>query len=466
MNESSATPPTSVTHSSDAETFGADRPQSLKRTLRLPSLLLFGLAYLTPLIVVGTFGVIAETTGGASTSAYVIALVAMLFTANSYGCMARAFPVAGSAYTYVRQVIDSRLGFLVGWAMILDYLFLPMVIWLIGGSYLQAQFPGIPMPIWILAFIVITTLLNIIGIKVADRVNLVLMSFQLLVIVFFVALSAAHMLTGQGPTSLLSASPFTGQDSSMAMITAGAAVAAYSFLGFDAVTTLTEETVDPKRTVPRAILLVALISGVIFIVVSYATQLVHPGAVFADTDSAGLEIAMTIGGSLFGAIFLAALVIAQFTSGLAAQAAGSRLLFAMGRDGVLPRKWFAYVQPRLQTPLFSIITVGVVGLLAMLMDVSTSTSFINFGAFIGFGMVNLSVIVYWTSHRRRGRSLNPLTYVVLPALGFIVIAYLLTRLDIHAITIGSIWLVIGIVILAGITRGFRKAPPELSVDES
>src|SRR5664279_2287578 len=118
---------------------------TLVRTLKLPSLVLFGLAYMTPLIVLGIFGVVAETTSGASASAYLVATVAMLFTASSYGRMAAAYPVAGSAYTYVRRTIDSRIGFLVGWAVLLDYLFLPMVIWLIGGAYLQAQFPGVPM---------------------------------------------------------------------------------------------------------------------------------------------------------------------------------------------------------------------------------------------------------------------------------------------------------------------------------
>ncbi|MFC7766820.1 APC family permease [Leucobacter soli] len=191
---------------------------TLTRTLKLPSLVLFGLAYLTPLIVLGIFGVIASETGGASASAYLVALIAMLFTANSYGRMARAFPVAGSAYTYVRRTIDGRVGFLVGWAIMLDYLFLPMVIWLIGGSYLQAQFPGVPMPVWILGFILITSVLNIVGIKVADRTNLVLMTFQILVIAFFVALSIGSVVSTDGAGGLVSASPFVGIDAGFAGI--------------------------------------------------------------------------------------------------------------------------------------------------------------------------------------------------------------------------------------------------------
>lgn len=438
---------------------------TLTRTLKLPSLVIFGLAYLTPLIVLGIFGVIASQTGGASASAYLIALVAMLFTANSYGRMAAAYPVAGSAYTYVRKTIDGRVGFLVGWATMLDYLFLPMVIWLIGGSYLQAQFPQVPMPVWILGFIVLTTALNIVGIKVADRVNLVLMTFQILIIAFFVALSLADVLRNNGASGLVDASPFTGIDASLVDIAGGAAIAAYSFLGFDAVTTLTEETIEPRRTVPKAIMLIALIGGGIFVLVAYAVQLVHPGGIFENSDAAGFEIAQRIGGNLFGAVFLAALVIAQFTSGIAAQAAGSRLLYAMGRDGVLPRSFFGRLNPRWRTPVFSILAIAAVGLIAIFMDVATSTSFINFGAFIAFIMVNVSVIVYWARARKAGRKLNPVFYLVCPAIGVVVIGFLLSQLDIHAVTLGSIWLVVGLVILGITTRGFRAQPPQMALDE-
>ncbi|WP_461640307.1 APC family permease [Leucobacter sp. BZR 635] len=437
---------------------------ALTRTLKLPSLVLFGLAYLTPLIVLGIFGVIAQETGGASASAYLVALIAMLFTANSYGRMAKAYPVAGSAYTYVRRTIDGRVGFLVGWAIMLDYLFLPMVIWLIGGSYLTAQFPGIPMPVWILGFIVITSALNIIGIKVADRANFILMSFQILVIAFFVALSIASVARADGAGALFSSGPFVGADAGFTGIAGGAAIAAYSFLGFDAVTTLTEETIDPKRTVPRAIMLVALIGGGIFVLVAYVTQLVHPGGSFTNPDTAAFDIATQVGGNIFGAVFLAALVVAQFTSGLAAQASGSRLLYAMGRDGVLPKRLFGALNDRFKTPVFSILAISVVGLIAMFMDVATSTSFINFGAFIAFIMVNISVIVYWAKERREGRQHNPLFYLVAPTIGVVVIAYLLTRLDIHAITLGAIWVLVGVVILGFTTRGFRRQPPELAVD--
>src|SRR5664279_3648161 len=166
-----------------------------------------------------------------------------------------------------------------------------MVIWLIGGAYLQAQFPGVPMWIWIVGFIAITTVLNILGLKVANRANFILMAFQVLVIGLFVALSIGTVVANDGTAGLVSAGPFAGIESSFAGITAGAAIAAYSFLGFDAVTTLTEETIEPRKTVPRAILLVALIGGVVFVLVSYTTQLVRPGGFFENSSSAAFDIA-------------------------------------------------------------------------------------------------------------------------------------------------------------------------------
>jgi amino acid transporter len=438
---------------------------ALTRSLTLRSVVLFGLAYMAPLIVLGTFGIVAESTGGSTPSAYLLALIAMLFTAFSYGRMAAAFPVAGSAYTYVRRTIDSRVGFLVGWALLLDYFFLPMVIWLIGGAYLQAKFPGVPFWVWIIAFIATTTVLNILGVKVAEKANYLLMAFQLLVIVIFVALSLRHVVHTDGGGALLSAHPFVNSATTFSGISAGAAIAAYSFLGFDAVTTLTEETLDPRRNIPRAILLVALIGGGIFVLVAYATQLVHPGGTFKDSSSAAFDIAKTIGGDFFGSVFLAGLVVTQFASGLAAQASASRLLFAMGRDNVLPRKFFGAIHPKYRTPALNILLTAAIGLIALRMNVATSTSFINFGAFTAFTLVNVSVIAYFLRERKAGRRHRTVSYVAVPLLGAAADLWLLTQLDNKAITLGLSWLVLGIVYLGVMTKGFRTPPPEMEFTE-
>jgi putrescine importer len=428
----------------------------LQETLGLRSVVLFGLAYMAPIIVLGIFGVIAVKSDGGSGGSYVLATVAMLFTALSYGLMAKHFPVAGSAYTYVRKSLDARAGFLVGWAILLDYLFLPLVIWLIGGSYLTAQFPGVPFWVWIVAFMVITSALNIIGLQVAEKANFVLMAFQLLILALFVILTITH-LVGHSQ-SLFSLKPFTG-DGGFTAIAAGTAVAAYSFLGFDAVSTLTEETRDAERNIPRAIVLVALIGGAIFIVVSYFATLVSPGGTFDDADSLSSHVAKTIGGSLFGAVFLAALIVAQFTSGLAAQAAVARLLYAMGRDGVLPNRVFGMISAKFHTPVFNVVLAGVMGLGAIFLSVTTSTSFINFGAFTAFTLVNLAVIAYFLRHR--ADQLNPWRYILIPVIGAAIDVYLLTQLDSKALILGGAWLAIGIIYLLVLTRGLTREPPDL-----
>ncbi|HEX9339304.1 MAG TPA: APC family permease [Pseudonocardiaceae bacterium] len=437
----------------------------LTRSLTLGPVVLFGLAYMAPMIVLGTFGVLAASAGNAVPTAYALALVAMLFTATSYGRLARAYPVAGSAYTYTRRTIDSRVGFLVGWAVLLDYFFLPMVIWLIGASFLSRQFPGVPTYLWILLFIVLTTGLNVIGIKLAANVNLLLMAMQVLVLLFFVILSFRHVAAANGVSSMFSGQPFGHTGTTVSEIAAGAAIAAYSFLGFDAITTLTEETIEPRRTIPRAIVLVTVIGGVIFIVASYATQLVDFLVRSTNADSAAFDIAAAIGGRLMSSVFLAGLVITQFASGIAAQASASRLLFAMGRDNVLPRKVFGYLHPRLRTPMINIGLIGIVGVIAVKLDPATSVSFINFGAFTAFTFVNLCVFARAIRRRTLRGSKNVLINIVVPLIGAAIDVWLLTSLDVNAIRLGLSWLAIGIVYLAYLTRGFRRPPPEMDFVE-
>jgi amino acid transporter len=443
----------------------AESPQRLERTITLFPLVLFGVAYVTPFIVLTTFGVFAEASGGALASAYLITTVAMLFTAISYGKMAREFPVAGSAYTYARKAIGSHIGFMVGWAILLDYFFLPMVVWLIGTAYLVNQFPGVPGWVFLIAFIVLTTALNVLGIKLATRVNIVLISFQILVLLFFMLFSLGHVIGAEGTGGIFSMAPFWNATSTITAISAGAALTAYSFIGFDAVSTFAEEAVEPRKTIPRAIILTALIAGGIFVVVSYVTQLVHPGGVFENPDSAALDIAKTIAGDLFGAIFLATVIVAQFTAGIPIQAAGARLMFAMGRDGVLPGRLFAYVSPKYHTPVFNLLLTGAVGLIALGLTVSSSTSFINFGAFTAFAFVNISVIALYLRQRsvtRRG----VVSWVIQPLIGLAVIVWLLTHLDVHALTAGAIWLVVGFGWLLYLTRMLREPPPEMTFSEA
>ena len=437
----------------------------LQRTLSLGSVVLFGIAYMTPIIVLGTFGILAQSTAGMVPAAYLAALVAMFFTAMSYGRMASAFPVAGSAYSYVRKAISPKLGFIAGWAVLLDYLFLPMAIWLIGAAYLNSAFPAVPQWIWVLAFIGITSAINIVGLKLANGINALLMLVQFLVLIAFVAL-CVHYVGGDASTPLWSLKPFFNGDMQMPLIMSGAAIACYSFLGFDAVSTLTEETRDPRRTIPRAIMLITLIGGLIFVGVSYFVQIAHPSFQFDNVDSAAYEIARNVGGDLFVSIFLIGLIVGQFASGLSAQASGSRLLYAMGRDGVLPKSFFGTLHERFGTPINSILLCAVVALLALKLDVTTSTSFINFGAFLAFSLVNLSVIFhYWIGGEKKGLR-EFVLFLLFPFIGLAADLWLMVSLDHLAVYLGLSWLAIGVVYLAVLTGGFRRQPPEMDFQEA
>lgn len=434
----------------------------LTRTLTLGPVVLFGLAYMAPMIVLGTFGSIDDSSGRAAPTAYALALVAMLFTAVSYGRMSRAFPVAGSAYTYTRKTIDGRIGFLVGWAVLLDYFFLPMVIWLIGATFLNQQFPEVPNWAWIVGFIVVTTIVNVIGIKLAANANLLLTGLQILVLIFFVILSLRHV----GQTQpILSGAPFGNSATTIGAVAAGAGIAGYSFLGFDAITTLTEETKEPKRNIPRAIVLVTIIGGVIFMVTSYAAQYVGLGLQHVDPNSEAFDIAKVIGGNLFSAFFLAGLVITQLASGIAAQASAARLLFAMGRDSVLPKKVFGYLHPRFHTPVINILAIGVVGLIGIANSVSNAVSFINFGAFTAFTFVNFCVIAMAIRNRRFRTPTQILGNAVAPIIGAGFDIWLLAQLDGTAHLFGLVWLGLGIIYLIVLTRGFRRPPPEVDFSE-
>jgi len=435
----------------------------LTRTLTLGPVVLFGLAYMAPMIVLGTFGPTDQASGRAVPTAYLLALVAMLFTAVSYGRMSRAYPVAGSAYTYTRRTIDGRVGFLVGWAVLLDYFFIPMVIWLVGATFLNQQFPAVPNWVWIVAFIIVTTAVNVIGIQLAANANLLLTGLQILVLVFFVILSFRHVGSTSG--SIFSGAPFGNSSTTISAVAAGAALAAYSFLGFDAITTLTEETKEPKRTIPKAIVLVTIIGGVIFLITSYAAQLVGLGLHSVDYNSEAFDIAKVIGGNLFSAIFLAGLVITQLASGIAAQASASRLMFAMGRDNVLPKKVFGYVHPKFHTPVLNILAVGVIGLLGILNSVSNAVSFINFGAFTAFTFVNLCVFAMAVRKRAFHGIGQILGNAVAPIVGAAFDIWLLTQLGPEAHLLGVIWLALGICYLVYLTRGFRRPPPEVDFSE-
>ena len=441
----------------------------LKRTLKLRHILVLGLAYMSPFAVFDTFGIISEMTNGHVPASYMLVMIAVLFTVFSYSKMAKVYPSSGSAYTYTRRTMNSSLGFLVGWAVLLDYLFLPMINAMFTGIYLSAVFPSVPSWVWVIGMIIVITTMNIAGVKIAASANTLMVIFQALIAAIFILLTARSIIGGD--IGYFSFNPFYSEAMNFSTVFAGASILMLSFLGFDAVTTLSEEAVKPKTDIPRAIFLVAFLGGIFFLAVSYFMQSLFPsiGAleqISPDIEAASPNIALYIGGSLFQAIFLSGALTACIASGLAGQTSASRLLYAMGRDGVLFKKVFAYVHPRLATPIFNIILTGALASSALFLSLHTATSLINFGAFTAFAFVNLSVVFYYFKTKQTYTMRSVISYVVIPFIGFSLNVYLWYKLDVAAMTLGLSWMVIGLIYLLGITKFFTKAPPELNFDES
>ncbi len=434
----------------------------LRRALKLPALTLFGLVYLVPLTVFTTYGIVTEQTGGRLATAYIFTLAAMLFTALSYAAMVRAYPVSGSAYTYTQRTFGGHAGFLSGWSLMLDYLFLPMLNYLVIGIYLNAQFPSVPIGVWAFIAIVLVTVLNVVGITTIANVNIAIIAAQGVFIVLFAVLAVRAI--GGDPIDAMA--PFTGDGSvvGLSAVLGGAAVLALSFLGFDAVSTMAEEAENPTRDIPRAIITVTVGGGILFIILSYLAQGALPATTFEDADSAALDVMVRVGGQAMSTFFVAAYTAGAFGSALTSQASVTRIMYTMGRDGVFPRV-LARLHPRFQTPVLAIAIVSLISLAAELISLATLASLVSFGALVAFSAVNLSVIKHYVVDDGQRSPAALLRYLVLPLVGFGLVIWLWTSLSSTSLLTGLAWLVIGVVWLAVLTRGFRRPPPQVEIAE-
>jgi amino acid transporter len=442
--------------------FGAPPQVTMKKVLGLPAVIAYGLSSMGLLAVFTIYGTGTRLSEGHLPAAYLVAIVAMLLTAHSYARMAWAVPRSGSAYVYSRMSFGPFVGFLTGWVMLLDYMFLPMVNFLLIGIYLNSVFTAVPMWIFTLAAILLVLCLSIIGVSWIGRLNLALSVVALLVVGAFVALALTHAenLTLESLTA-----PLLPENGSLGSVMAAAAVLSFAFLGFDGVSTLAEETRDPRRTIPRGVVLSTLFIGVIFFLVAWAGNVLFPDwTQLTNLDAAGTEMMAAVGGGVLTTAFLVVYLLSTVLCGTAAQMSVSRVIFAMGRDGMLPRP-LAFLHPRFRTPYVAAIAVSVVSLTALFITLDQAVYMINFGALVAFAVVNLAMIKhFWWDRRDRG-PWQAVRHLLLPVLGFAFIAYLWSSLAPFTFILGGSWLLIGLAILAWRTGGFRRQPPAIALDE-
>ena len=441
---------------------------SLKRVLSRRDLIIYGLVILTPTAPYPVYGIVQQTSHGHASLSYLVAMVAMLFTAASYGKMSGAFPAAGSTYTYAQRALNEHVGFLAGWAMMLDYFLIPLLSIIYAALTAARLVPQVPYIVWAILFTVTLTAVNIPGIRVTTRASSVMMIVMSVCAVLFVVLAARFVAGAHGVAGLFDARGlFRPESFSVPPLMLGASIAAISYIGFDAISTLAEDTVNPERDIAFATVLVCVLQTVFCVATVYLAELVWPDyRTFPEAETIILDISRMVGGRWMFGFITFVLLVAGLASALTGQAGASRLLYGMGRDGVISRRLFAWIDPRFSTPTRSIYFMGAVSLAGILvMRFQMAVELLNFGAFVGFILVNLSVIRHYYFRLRRRGGIEFFTNLVFPACGALVCTYVWLSLSRNAKLVGFAWLAVGAIYLAIITRGFRIAPRQLSARE-
>src|SRR5579863_763778 len=468
---------------------GTPAAARLRRTLTLWDLILYGVIVIQPVAPMSVFGVLSERGHGHVVTTILIAMVAMLFTAISYGRMARAYPSAGSAFTYVGQEINPALGYVTGWSMVMDYLLNPMIciIWISQQANVFA--PGIPYGAWAVFFALVFTGLNVQGVKTSARVNSGLaVAMGVVIAIFFVA-AARYIFGNPHDGAAFFTRPFYDpQMWNTKAVLGGTSVAVLTYIGFDGISTLSEEAENPRRNILLATVLTCLVIGILSAVEVYAAQLVWPASQpYPNMDTAFTFVAGRAWPPLF-AIIGFTLVVANFGSGMGAQLGAARLLYGMGRSSALPKSFFGAVDAKRHVPRNNVLFVGALALagafflpwVAALPSVlerflssghlrppTTSgyelgANLLNFGALIAFMGVNAAAFVRYYLHEDKKKLGNLLPLV----LGFVICFFLWISLSPKALVFGAIWMTVGIAVGAWKTKGFRgnlvdfELPPE------
>jgi putrescine importer len=447
----------------------ATSPPRLRRVLGLWDLIFYGIVIIQPIAAVPVFGVADGLSHGHAVTAVLVAGMAMMLTAVSYGRMARIYPLAGSAYNYVGRGLNPHLGFLAGWAMVLDYLIFPIVCVIQVALTVQRLLPAIPYAAWVFAFVVVLTAINLRGIRSTARTNTALLACMFVVIGIFLFAAASYLLKRGGLPAMLSTQPFYRPASfSVGAIATATSFAALTYLGFDGITTLAEDVKNPRRNVLLATVLVCAFTTFFSGLLVYLAQLIWPDyQTFPNIETAFMDVTQRVGGTgLFQAMGIV-IIFGSLGAGLSGEVAAARLLYAMGRDDVIPKKAFGYLSPNTNTPTFNVLLISALTLVGgLLLNLEHAGELLNFGAFLSFMGVNLASLnqYYFRASPRTERRL--IRDALVPILGFLICLGMWLSLPSLAQIVGGTWFCAGVIYQAIRTRGFRKQPDIISFPDS
>ena len=450
--------------------------KKLQPVLSLKDLIIYGLILIQPVAALPLYGHATSLSHGHAVTCILIAMIGMIFTAFSYGKMANRYVAAGSAYTYVSKGLHPYPGFIAGWCMFMDYMFLPIICIIYCGITAHHLVPIIPYILWLFLFASLFTSLNLKGLKIAAIANWILMIIMSLVVFYFMAAAIEYIVARKGLNNLFSLHPFYAPGNfSWKSIASATSLAALTYIGFDGITTLSEEVKNPKRNVLLAAVLTCVITGIWSGAQVYLAQLTWPNwisftnglktdaAKNAALDTAIMSVAHRVGGSVLDVCLTFVLLLASVGSGITGQIGASRLLYGMGRDNIIPKKFFGYLDKKYSNPSYNIILIGVLAVISsLLFNYEECARLINFGAFFAFMAVNLAMMREYY-FRKNEKTFKDLLVNFLPAmLGFAVCLFIWLNLPLKTFIIGGAWMLIGIIYLAVRTKGFQKQTPVIS----
>jgi amino acid transporter len=427
----------------------------LRRALGLWDLILYGLIVIQPTAPMPVYGVMSMRAHGHVVTVVLIAMVAMLFTAISYGRMARIYPSAGSAFTYVGQELHPVLGYITGWCMAMDYILNPLVCTILCSKFALNFLPSIPYTVWVFLFVLFFTFLNLHGIKTSARINTTLAAAMGVVIVIFLAAAARYIgLIPHDGAGFFTRPFYDPHTFSTRAVLGGTSLAVLTYIGFDGISTLSEEAHNPRRNIPLATVLVCLITGILASVEVYAAQLVWPASQpYPDVDTAFVFVAGRAAGPWLFSLINITLLIATIGSGSGAQLGAARLLYGMGRSNAIPRKFFGAIEPVRQIPRNNVLFVAVIALIGGLtLSFERGVELLNFGALLAFMGVNAAAFFHYFVREGKRTLFN----FLMPAAGFLTCLLLWWSLSWRAKLLGIIWMAIGIAYGAYNTRGFKS----------
>jgi amino acid transporter len=422
-------------------------PTGLRRSLKLWHLILYGIIIIQPTAPMSIYGVVSNAAGGHVVTTILIAMVAMLFTAVSYGRMARVYPSAGSAFTYVARELNPLAGYVVGWSMLMDYMLNPIICAIWCSVALHDMLPQIPYAAWALAIVVVFTGLNLFGVQASARVNAFLALGMGIVVVIFLAYAFHYIAAVMRPVGGAWLRPFYDPATfSTHTLLHGTSIAVLTYIGFDGISTMSEEVENPRRNIMLGTVFTCLAIGILSAIEAYAAQLAWPArSPFPPEilDTAYVHIALRVGGRFLFLLLNATLLVANMGSGIAAQFGASRVLYGMGRENALPRRFFGVTSQRTGIPRNNVLLLGAVTLVGcFLLSFERGAELLNFGAFIAFMGVNLAALLHYR-FRSREKVIFP---GLIPFLGLVVCGFIWLNLAHAAQLLGTAWIAVGLLV--------------------